>query len=80
MLRLKCHQSLVPVLALAIPPHAVHGVQTVKLLMETVHVAMTATPFTIMTAVQMLPAQEVSINILCEIKIITGMTYNILIV
>ena len=64
MLRLKCHQLLVPVLALAIPPHAVHGVQTVKLLMETVDVVMTAISVTMMTAVQMLPAQEVSIEIL----------------
>ena len=64
MVRLKCHQLLVPVLALAIPPHAVHGVQTVKLLMETVDVVIAAITFTIMTAVQMLPAQEVSIEIL----------------
>ena len=64
MFRLNCNQLLVPVLALAIPPHAVHGVQTVKLLMETVDVVMTAISVTMMTAVQMLPAQEVSIEIL----------------
>ena len=62
MFRLKCHQLLVPVLALAIPPHAVHGVQTVKLLMETVDVVKTVISVTMMTAVQMLPAQKVSIK------------------
>ena len=64
MFRLKGHQLMVPVLALAIPPHAVHGVQTVKLLMETVDVVMTAITVTMRTAVQMLAAQEVSIEIL----------------
>ena len=49
-------------LALAIPPHAVHGVQTVKLLMETVDVVKTAISVTMMTAVQMLLAQVVSIK------------------
>ena len=48
--------------ASAIPSHAVHGVQTVKLLMETVDVVKTAISVTMMTAVQMLLAQVVSIK------------------
>ena len=61
MFSLNGHQLLVPVLALAIPPHAVHGVQTVKLLMEAVDVAMIAMTFTMMTAVQMLVALQVNL-------------------
>ena len=67
LLHLHCLQyHLVPVLALAILPHAVHSHQILllaELVMETVIVVMTAFYLPIMTAVQMLPALEVSIEL-----------------
>ena len=59
-------QYMVPVLALAILPHAVHRHQILmlaELVMETVIVVIIAIYPSIMTAVQMLLALEVSIKL-----------------
>ena len=65
MLCLQCHDYMVPVLALAILPLAVQGVHVrlAELVMKIVIVVMIAIYLTIMTAVQMLPALEVSIEL-----------------
>jgi hypothetical protein len=71
MLSLQWHHYLVPVLALAIIPCAVHSHQIVilaKLVMEAVIVDMIAMEVTLMTAVWMLPALEVSICMSIDIN------------